>query len=39
VVLLDDVVEVLRLAQLDVCAGVGTHVLDGRPRGRRSCRW
>jgi|SRR5450631_2691781 len=30
VVLLDDVVEVLRLAQFDVCAGVGTNALDRR---------
>ena len=33
VVLLDDVVEVLRLAQLDVCARVGAHALDGRRVG------
>ena len=30
VVLLDDVVEVLRPAQPDVCAGVSAHSLDGR---------
>src|ERR1019366_9887308 len=33
VVLLDDVVEVLRLAQPDVCAGVSAHSLDGRRVG------
>ena len=32
-ILLDDVVEVLRLAQLDVCAGVGANALDGRRVG------
>ena len=30
VILLDDVVEVLRLAQPDVCAGVGTRALGSR---------
>jgi len=33
VVLLDSVVEVLRLTQLDGGAGVGTHALDGRVVG------
>ncbi len=33
VFLLDDVVEVLRLAQFDVRAGVGTHPRDGRRVG------
>jgi len=33
VILLDDVVEVFRLAQPDVCAGVGTRALDGRRVG------
>ena len=30
VILLDDVVEAFRLAQPDVCAGVGTQALDSR---------
>ena len=32
-ILLDEVVEVFRLAQLDVWAGIGTHALDGRRVG------